>query len=112
MKNIHFHSAAAKRLFIKEQHVGAGDILSNNPASLIVTAAFAAQADWAQNHAVYSVSDAGFPVVYKGNKFQISEAGALQCAPVLADGTADDWCHVDLAILDDEDVQFLSHITK
>ncbi len=67
MKNIHFHSAAAKRLFIKEQSVGAGDIVLNPlhtpqwaKAVLRVTDSFAAQADWAANHAVHSVTDAGF----------------------------------------------------
>ena len=53
-------------------------------------------------------------LIYKGNLFQINnETGALEVAPLLANGTAsEDWCYVDLNLLSDEDVEVLSQFKK
>lgn len=52
---ITFHSYAAKRTFIREQKVSSKEILKESEGSIVVSPEFWRQADWEQNHAVYSV---------------------------------------------------------
>ena len=49
-------------------------------------------------------------MIYNGNHFKLDPTtSAIVCAPVTGTEPQDeDWCHVDLELLSDEDVKFLA----